>query len=310
MSTIDTNNPIKARWFFRTSDWDPSKDQLIKSLSLIQEEERQRVFQFVFKKDLKPALIGRLLIRKYINSITGGRIKNSQLVMGRTEKGKPIIVEPLNFMDFVSIGTQNCIPKASFGFNVSHQGSYCVLAGDAYSKVGCDMMRIEYREDINRFFNLMTKQFSPTEWKFIKSNSTNGTNESRDQLGRFMRLWCLKESYVKAEGFGITVDLQKISFDCNTRDVSMDTVVTDTVLLVDGHKIEDYAFEESLIDSQHSVAVSVNCQDQKNGNHIVKPFEEVTFDQLVNGLDDLQDSKSIDHNKYWNEFSCKDERPK
>ncbi len=80
-------------------------------------------------------------------------------------------------------------------FNVSHSGSYVVLATDSQS-VGVDIEQIR-----ERHFRVATKVFTPEEIQWM----------NKDVLHRFFTLWTQKESLVKAVGCGITVPLETIS---------------------------------------------------------------------------------------------------
>ena len=101
----------------------------------------------------------------------------------------------------------------------------------------------------------MTRYFSPFEWEAIRGTHTTS---DKFRLSMFCRHWCLKESYVKATGTGIVVDLQKISFKIKTSDLRIDAVVTDTELYINGTHLEDWNFEESLLDENHCVTVALN----------------------------------------------------
>ena len=94
-------------------------------------------------------------------------------------------------------------------------------------KIGVDVMRLSDArhatpEKRREFFRLMRRQFTDDEWQQIKGDvdANNADDASEDgqqdvggqQLAAFYRHWSLKESFVKATGSGLTVDLQKISF--------------------------------------------------------------------------------------------------
>ena len=91
-------------------------------------------------------------------------------------------------------------------------------------RVGVDVMRsIDARQSGNlpEFFRLMRRQFTPDEWQDIRSAKgcprigEGKEAAERDQLRTFYRFWCLKESFVKAEGSGLGWDLQRLSFQAS-----------------------------------------------------------------------------------------------
>lgn len=296
---------LSIRWCFNTKRWTPSKEAFIQAMVRIQPEERERANSFLFRKDAKPALIGRLMMRYCLCKMLG--LQNGDLALDRTPKGKPIIGDATwkllrsrgaktesnptdaNSKDRRDANLTNPTGGASvppvFDFNVSHQGDYVALAFDTCSKVGVDTMQIVHEgSELSVFFDRMKRQFSSSEWSFILGTDSSTTDSSttdslptdsslsvisrgnhgtksseigNDQLFRFMRLWSLKESYVKAEGFGITIDLQSTSFTCPTTTLQVSTLVSDTVLQVNGQFLSGWRFQECLLDPDHCVSVAL-----------------------------------------------------
>jgi len=164
-------------------------------------------------------------------------------------------------------------------FNVSHHGSYTVLAGEIRNvKLGVDVMTLDYNEkkSIPDFFRLMNRQFSAAEWEEIRGV---GKLEA-EQMSMFYRHWALKESYVKALGVGVFADLGSIDFRTNSK-LNENSITTDTVLHVNGIK-QDWLFEETLLDSRHCVAIAL--QDNSNDNSLRlrnTPFKIMNYEELV-----------------------------
>ena len=52
-------------------------------------------------------------------------------------------------------------------------------------------------EEIEEFFRLMRRKFTEDEWCQIRSSGS----DHKTQLSVFFRLWCLKESFIKARCF-------------------------------------------------------------------------------------------------------------
>ncbi|CAB3368132.1 Hypothetical predicted protein [Cloeon dipterum] len=269
------------RWAVRAGPWQPTEAEWTKAASLIQPEEKERIGKFVFKKDAKSSMLGRLLIRKFLVQETG--CLNSDLLVERDMHGKPVY--PAN---------------SSVVFNVSHQGDFAVLAGASGClpghQLGIDVMKLEYTggKDLSEFFRIMTRNFSPKEWTLIK----RFPNEN-EQLKEFCRHWSLKESYVKATGTGITVNLQNLSFH-TTALLDPDLIVTDTVLSSSGEKLTEWYFEESLLDAEHCVSLCRNFNVAS-----LEKFEHLSISDLFLGLDPVN-SEDTD---YTLKFLSKDERP-
>lgn len=66
-----------VRWAFRVSSWHPTEQEWLKAASYIQAEEKERIGKFVFRRDAKSSMIGRLLIRKFVQQVTLARYKGS-----------------------------------------------------------------------------------------------------------------------------------------------------------------------------------------------------------------------------------------
>ncbi|XP_076343767.1 L-aminoadipate-semialdehyde dehydrogenase-phosphopantetheinyl transferase [Tachypleus tridentatus] len=301
------------RWSFNIDDWKPKQDEWVLASSCLQPEERLRVDSFVFVRDAKASLIGRLMIRKMLSETFS--IPYKELTVSRTEKGKPTF--------------QN-VPETDFDFNISHNGSYCVLATEPAPKVGIDVMRIEYSggKPLPDFFKLMKRQFAQSEFDYIVSPGLE-----IDQLKRFYRLWvrsmifrlgeqvksnitvwmtlkCLKESYVKAEGIGIGCTLRRLCFDCSKTPYNeVGKLTMDTTLSKDGKFLSSWLFEETLLDNNHVVSVALERRSSKmhftSKESTSRFFEHLTFQQLVESAQPLT---VLDLNS-WRIFSKKCERP-
>ncbi|XP_023248069.1 L-aminoadipate-semialdehyde dehydrogenase-phosphopantetheinyl transferase [Copidosoma floridanum] len=102
-----------TRWAFNISKWEPSKQEFLLASSCLQIEEKNRLDKFVFKKDVKATLAGRLMIRKFIFQNTG-RPYNS-IIISRESNNKPVY---------------KMSDTCTVSFNVSHHGSFTVLAGE------------------------------------------------------------------------------------------------------------------------------------------------------------------------------------
>ena len=69
-------------------------------------------------------------------------------------------------------------------------------------------------------------------------------------------LQCLKESYVKALGVGIGFNLQRIDFRIYS-ELERGHYTTDTRVYVDDVALEQWRFEETLLDDRHCVATAL-----------------------------------------------------
>lgn len=195
-----------------------------------------------------------------------------------------------------------------FQFNISHSGDYCVLAADSQvTKLGVDVMKVEYSGGMQRledFFRIMKKQFSDDEWKYIRMADLSNENK----LARFIRLWSLKESYVKAEGSGITFPLSKISFTCCSELKSTrDGTVLDSIVKLNDRCLYDWNFEESMIDEKHYVSVAkVTTSDIANPSSN-EHFNLLSISELISNSNlSPTDLFSLDDEQWWTDFCRKE----
>ncbi|KAL1439587.1 hypothetical protein MTO96_010066 [Rhipicephalus appendiculatus] len=276
-----------VRWAFNVRAWQPTREQWLYALRCVQPEEKERIQKFVFTKDAKASMIGRLLLRKCISELRG--VPYQDINFSRNEHNRPILMQPQR-------------TGQPFDFNVSHQGDYAVLAAADYPSVGVDVMKTEYSggKTIEEFFAVMKRQFTPKEWSFIEQPGTES-----DLLGRFYRLWCLKESFVKATGAGLTVDLQRLDFTCLTKELNQGTITSDTQLCFDGRLLSDWIFQETMLDYEHCVCTALKV-GSKTTSPDCKLFTVLSFDELTNGSHPFGLSNDSD----WTQFAEKSEFPK
>lgn len=283
-----------ARWAFDLSAWRPSRADLLLATACIQAEEKQRLAKFVFRNDFDASLIGRLLMRKYVRDTS--QLAYQHIRFARDERGRPHLLP----------SSADAAAVAGLDFNVSHQGAYSVLAGHFVplslrgpdppnTTIGVDVMKIEYTggKPLGEFFRLMDRNFTAGEWANIRAAATD-----RAQTQAFMRHWCLKESYVKNTGVGISIDLQTIDFAVRSAmPAARGAPVCDTTLRVNGAPVTGWTFEESLLDSDHSVCVAVHhrtqsataaaAADASIEPSTATPFDVIGFDELMNGAEPL-----------------------
>jgi len=275
-----------CRLAINTRLWSPHTDQWLAAAAAIQQEEQERISRFVFRKDAKSAMAGRLLIRKAINNTLG--IGNSQIILSRTDKGKPYLV---NFPSHLP----------HFNFNVSHQGAYAVIASEPHSRVGIDVMEIEFtrNKSTEEFFSTMDRQFTAKEWEAI----TRPCDEW-EQLSNFYRYWCLKESFVKAVGDGIGFSLKRLEFQVNSA-LEYGLSASDTKIYIDGKLSEDWIFHETKLDTTHCVAVALQEKNDHPFECSPKNFTILNAGEVLSSLEPIREVRE----QFWQEFSEKEEKP-
>ncbi|XP_015268375.1 PREDICTED: L-aminoadipate-semialdehyde dehydrogenase-phosphopantetheinyl transferase isoform X3 [Gekko japonicus] len=239
-----------VRWAFSYASWVPCREDWLLAMRLVQPEEKERIGQFVFARDAKAAMAGRLLIRKLIAEKLN--IPWNEIRLERTSKGKPVLANDISSN------------RSPFNFNVSHQGSYAVLAAEPDRQVGIDVMKTSLpgSGSIPEFFRIMNRQFTEEEWRTI----TSMPNEWL-QLDMFHRHWALKESFIKAIGVGIGFDLQRIEFNVSPAQLEVGKTYNETIMLLDGEEEKDWTFEETRLDNCHHVAVALGQPEGSKEKH-------------------------------------------
>ncbi|ORX73475.1 4'-phosphopantetheinyl transferase [Anaeromyces robustus] len=256
------------KWKFNAEKWNPSPEEFNCYLQYVQPEERIRIKKFFHFIDSKRALAGRLLLRQAIHTLLN--VNWSSIELGRSSDNKPIIKKIKN----------SDIPFKHISVNISHHGEWVALIAHTKKIVGIDVMNTteDPRTDIDSFFDLMADVFTKNEWKEI-----NELKEDNQRLERFYKFWSLKESYVKAIGKGLVLDLQSIEFTLNRDDIGK-TVETAT-LYRDGKRMDDWKFYIYHLDDIHCSSIAINSVEDDNIKNI--DFENLSIEKLVENAENV-----------------------
>lgn len=289
-----------VRWAFRCGSWTPSRSDWLFAARCIQPEEKDRIGQFVFAKDAKSAMAGRLLLRRFVCERMG--IPWSEIRLERSPRGKPYLAAPLKVI------SDSDPELPAWSFNLSHQGDYAVLAAEQGLQVGVDVMKTTMpgSSSVPEFFRIMTRQFTAHEWSVIQS-----AGSEHQQLAAFYRHWALKESFIKAIGTGLGFNLQRVEFHLSSEPLTLGRTLCQTKMHLDEEEEEDWIFEESLLDADHHVAVALGPAD-KPGSAPLGPsppppstFTLLSFSDLIASASPLTEEDSA----YWESFKMKAEAP-
>ena len=244
-----------ASWAFNIKKWKPSEAEWCRAIQLIQSEEKERIEKFRYRDDMISSLIGRLFLRGFAAQ-TLGHNNNSKIRLIRTERGKPVL-ETL----------------CGWDYNVSHAGDWVVFAAGESCQVGLDVMKMtDSRIDrLDEFFRIMDRQFTEAEWTCIRGERRN----EEEQLARFFRNWTLKESYVKAIGTGLNVDLRSLNFIV-VENLTPSGASISTTKLENCGELSSWSFEESVLNGDHVVCFAHNCDTDIN----VPEFEEMDISRI------------------------------
>lgn len=229
-----------VRWAFNCGSWLPTRQDWELLSSGVDSHDKEQIGRFVFKRDAKNAMVGRFLTKKFVSEATGLAWKEIKILRD-------------------SVHHKPYFPEYNVQFNVSHSGDFVILGGEVGNlNIGVDLMKIELQRctTVPEFFRLMSKQFLQEEWDFVNSQNTDAK-----KMAAFYRFWCLKESFTKATGTGITIDLKKICFKLNDFNLSESKIIDSTEVFVNGIKQNNWRFEESLINDSHIATVALNFNE-------------------------------------------------
>lgn len=154
------------------------------------EAERQQQAKFRFEKDRRRYLVTRALVRYALSRYAPVRPADWRFAV--TEFGRPFIVDPHPAV-------------ANLVFNLSHSDRVVVLGVVRECQLGIDV------EDTQRSVPLDIAEscFSADEVRQMRALP------AALQAQRFLDVWTLKESYIKARGKGLSLPLETFGFDLN-----------------------------------------------------------------------------------------------
>lgn len=182
---------------------------------IISTDRRKKIKKYHFEEDKKRSIMAELLLRHSLKKDFG--ITREQVQFTKNSFGKPMLK---NFEQIY--------------FNLAHSGDW-VVCGVSDVPIGID---VEINKSID--LDIAKSFFTLDEYKDI-------VNQPKEkQIKYFYKLWTLKESYVKAEGKGLSIPLNSFSF----------CISPDTIQMYEGNQLsKKYCFQVFNLDNFHIVAV-------------------------------------------------------
>ena len=157
-------------------------------LDVMSSVEWEKLSRFVLNKDRRRYRVTRLLVRHVLSRYAP--IPPHEWTFGSTDFGRPLI-------------TNDGAAARSIRFNISHSDKVVMIAVTRELEVGIDV------EDLDRDvpLDVASSLFAASEVSQL-SAMPHGS-----KLRRFLDIWTLKESYIKAHGKGLSLPLDQFSFD-------------------------------------------------------------------------------------------------
>jgi 4'-phosphopantetheinyl transferase len=160
-------------------------------------DEHARYQRFHFNHDRRLFVATRALVRTVLSRYAAVAPGDWRFVTG--EHGKPRVAAP------------SVTP--SIYFNLANTLGVVVCAVSiAHEAIGVDVERIDPKLEI---LDLADRYFSPSEVRALRALP------SSEQLRRFVALWTLKESYIKARGLGLIQPLNQFSFLLDQEEIAV-----------------------------------------------------------------------------------------
>lgn len=195
------------------------------------EETKMKLEKYHNIEDRIRSGVGVCLIKYMLSMALEGM--EEEVLVKRNQCGKPYL---LNYEN----------PQ----FNISHSGNW-VVGAIGSGEIGID---IERKDSI--LVSQFKKIFSEEEWESIKN--------SKDSLDIFYRLWTMKESYVKAEGRGLTIPLN--SFQINLSDYKVKDL--------DGNHIKNYNIKQiEKFSENYNLAICYETNQRVDDVKIIRTKE-------------------------------------
>jgi 4'-phosphopantetheinyl transferase len=185
--TMPISSSIVSIWHAANSSGDPG-DIESQCESWLDEPDRERADLFRRATTRNQHVIGRGMSRRLLS---GPTMDPRSIRFGVEPHGKPMVSGP---------------PAAKRPFNVTHTDGLvmCCVGDSNHQAVGIDVERLSRRTDTA----IADRYFSKPEIDFLHRCRSE---DSRRRT--FLRIWTLKESFIKAIGTGLTMPLADFAFD-------------------------------------------------------------------------------------------------
>lgn len=213
-------------------------------VQILPADEIKTALKFVYKEDAKRSLCGKLLRRWMLQYRHESHTLWNEMQFDVTLYGKPFLKHPPN--------------SKGLNFNISHHGEWVACGYEEGSSIGIDIVCYNdfISQSLPEIFNMFNKQLSLNEW-----NNVYSFKDKTTQLQKFLQLWCLKESYLKATGFGIYKDLNSLDFQINIDSFSFEMQPVKGILIDDYIPKPKWFFSMGHLDDTHCVTCALGPYD-------------------------------------------------
>ncbi len=205
---------------------DPNAGQWQPLMALLSNDEQFKADRYRFETHRRRYIVSRAALRNLI----GGYLDRAPETFrfAYNSQGKPFLAND----------------HTGLRFNVSHSGELMLAAFVLNSEIGTDIEAIQ--QDID-YMGIGQRWFSEQE-----SNALRALPEEK-RVGAFFRAWTRKESYVKAQGVGLSDSLNRFS-------VSMDEATPALLEHQDSsQETKSWQIHDIEVSSAYSAAVAIEA---------------------------------------------------
>ena len=191
----------------------------------LNKEEKDRSERFRYTADRTNFIVSRAVLKRLISSRLSLPI--SEIDFKKNRFGKPRLKS-----------------NRPLEFNLSHSGNLALIGITENYRIGID---VEFMKDGLDYLNIAKHHFAPQEYQLLSGQTGSGVKEY------FYRCWTRKESFIKAEGSGVSYPLDSFV-------VSMDS--SDTARIISfqntSEELENWSMHTFCPKEQYQAAVSIN----------------------------------------------------
>lgn len=202
-------------------------------LSYVSNEKKEKVDRFMRKIDAERALLSDVLCRTVI--MENLKLYNKDIKFSYNKYQKPYLITFPNFH-----------------FNLSHSGNWIVCAIDDKT-IGIDIEKID-----NIDLDIAKRFFTTKEHLDLMNSPCN------HRQAYFYDLWTLKESYIKALGWGLSLPLDSFSIRINNDNISLET----------NNEFNQCFFKQYDIDTNYKMSIC-SLNNSFPNNIIFKTVEDI-----------------------------------
>lgn len=212
---------------------------------VLDDDERSRAARFAFERNRVEYVAAHALTRKLLSAETGEPPESFRYQAG--DKGKPVALCDGRRLDV--------------HFNLSHTGGLVAVAASHGIQLGLDVEAVDRKVELA----VAERYFFGAEARWL------ATLEPARQAEGFLRLWTLKEAYIKATGRGLSQSLDEFWFEVEPPRIRFTPAIAD----------DDRAwqFHQRLLAERFLVAVGWRADQGIDPRLVVETLEpaELTF---------------------------------